>query len=411
MSLISFCTEVGAMIMLKLTITALFVVAVGTGPTSAMKTTAQRIARYNYPVETHKVQTSDGYILTVFRIPYSPKLKNQNKRKPVAFLNHGLLSSSDCWIPNGPDNALAFLLSDAGYDVWLGNNRGNTYSKKHVKISSLRPSFWDFTWNEIALLDLPAQIDYVLFHTNEQALHYVGHSQGTTIFFVLMSEMPKYNAKIKTAHMLAPVVYVEHMTSPFAKMMGPMLGQPSLLTEMMGNSEFMPSNKFMSMMGQQACKDTSSFQPMCGNVLFLMAGWNSQHLNNSLLSEVCETHPAGASTGQLLHYLQEYVSGMWRRYDYGKLKNNRKYSSWSPPKYNEKNVVAPVRLYYSDNDYFSSVVDVHKLMRLLPNLVESFHVPYPTFNHLDFLFGMEVKPLLYDRIIAAANRFERTGKQ
>ncbi|XP_055837572.1 lipase 3-like [Episyrphus balteatus] len=385
---------------------------IGTASASPLLTTAQRVAKYNYPVETHKVQTSDGYILTMFRIPYSPKLKNQNEHRPVVFLQHGLLSSSDCFILNGPNNALAYLLVDAGYDVWLGNNRGNMYSKKHAKISSLLPSFWDFTWNEIALMDLPAMIDYVLFHTNEKALHYVGHSQGTTIFFVLMSEMPEYNAKIKTSHMLAPVVYMNHMTSPMAKIMGPMLGWSSTLIKMMmGNTEFMPNKKLISMLGSQACKDSSILQSMCGNVLFLMAGWNSKHLNTTLLQGVVETHPAGSSTGQFIHYLQEYQSGKWRKYDYGKLMNFWKYSQWSPPNYNEKNIIAPVRLYYSDNDYFASVIDVQKLIRVLPNCVESFHVPYPKFNHLDFLWAMEVKPLLYDRILNVTNRFERTGKQ
>lgn len=39
---------------------------------------------------------------------------------------------------------LAFLLSDMGYDVWLGNFRGNMYCKKHVSMSKDNPKFWDF---------------------------------------------------------------------------------------------------------------------------------------------------------------------------------------------------------------------------------------------------------------------------
>lgn len=42
----------------------------------------------------------------------------------------------------------------------------------------------------------------------------VGHSQGSTAFFVMMSERPEYNAKIKMMHALAPVAYIDNAISP-----------------------------------------------------------------------------------------------------------------------------------------------------------------------------------------------------
>jgi len=37
-----------------------------------------------------------------------------------------------------------FILADAGYDVWLANARGNTYSRKHVAIDPSEPRFWEY---------------------------------------------------------------------------------------------------------------------------------------------------------------------------------------------------------------------------------------------------------------------------
>lgn len=215
----------------------------------------------------------------MFRIPYSPNLQNQGQPKKVAFLMHGLLSSSDCWILNGPFNSMAYILSNAGYDVWMGNARGNTYSRASVKYTPLLPPFWDFSWNEIAIYDMPAMFDYVRYTTGVDNFHYVGHSQGTTVYFVLMSTIPRYNDVIKTAHLLAPVGYMNHMRSPLALVAAPLLGNPNLLATLIGSNEFMPSTELFGLLGATACRDKSPVQDVCANILFLIAGWDSQHLN------------------------------------------------------------------------------------------------------------------------------------
>lgn len=115
-----------------------------------------------------------------------------------------------------------FQLFDLGYDVWMVNARGNDYSEGHLKYSRDTPGedrrkYWNFSWHEIGMRDLPASIDYILRHTNYPKLHYIGHSQGVTTFLVMASEKPEYNEKISLMVALAPPVYMGHNKNDIIK--------------------------------------------------------------------------------------------------------------------------------------------------------------------------------------------------
>ena len=57
-------------------------------------------------------------------------------------------------------------------------------------------------------------IDHVLNVTGQDSLQYVGFSMGTTGFMVMMNEKPEYAEKVKMAHLLAPVAYVQYLRTP-----------------------------------------------------------------------------------------------------------------------------------------------------------------------------------------------------
>lgn len=152
-----------------------------------------------YKGESHQVETEDGYILNVHRV--LPNKQSQHK-SPV-FLMHGLLAASADYVLTGRDLALAYYLSDAGYDVWMGNSRGNKHSTNHKKYSFDSKEYWAFSWHEIGFYDLPAMLDYTLNSTKSSKLFYVGHSQGTTSLLVLLSSRPEYNDKIIQGHLMA----------------------------------------------------------------------------------------------------------------------------------------------------------------------------------------------------------------
>jgi pimeloyl-ACP methyl ester carboxylesterase len=97
-------------------------------------------------------------------------------------MQHGILDSAYCWMMNYPDVTPAFVASRAGYDVWLGNSRGNTFSDKHISLDKNKneKKYWNFSWAEMGLYDLPAMFDKVTEVTGREKMAYIGHSQGTT---------------------------------------------------------------------------------------------------------------------------------------------------------------------------------------------------------------------------------------
>lgn len=63
----------------------------------------QMIRKAGFRAETHIVQTEDGYLLSLYRIP------GKNDSSPV-LLQHGLLTSSVDWIIPGSDKGLGTIL-------------------------------------------------------------------------------------------------------------------------------------------------------------------------------------------------------------------------------------------------------------------------------------------------------------
>lgn len=210
------------------------------------------------------------------RIPFG---KMNLISKKVIFIQHGILCSSADWIVSGPDKGLAYILADNGYDVWLGNARGNTHSKDHIVLKPNQQVFWNFSWHEIGTYDLPTMIDYVLITTGETALHYIGHSQGTTSFFVMLAMHPDYNKKIRSMHALAPVAFMPNVKNSFIKVIVPLTDQVQWALNLLGVHEFFPTNILLKQSSYILCRDRSMFQEICANVLFLIAGYDSKELN------------------------------------------------------------------------------------------------------------------------------------
>ena len=156
---------------------------------------AEIIRNRGDPLEVHHTVTQDGYILELHRIPFGRNgrlLNNSTVRSRPVFLQHGLMASNHVWLINPTNNSLgdmvfrylswtvittlfiaqlifflsikddgpyftfkfihfnfliyqAYILADAGYDVWMGNSRGNSNSRKHLSLDPQNEEYWDYS--------------------------------------------------------------------------------------------------------------------------------------------------------------------------------------------------------------------------------------------------------------------------
>ena len=112
--------------------------------------------------------TSDGYILPVWHL--SPKTPNGK----VVFLQHGLCDTAWTFFQSA-ENSIPFLLLKEGFDIWLGNVRGNLFtSHKTRNKNNLNGEFYDYSMDDFVQTDLPAMVNYIKSKTGGKKMSYIG---------------------------------------------------------------------------------------------------------------------------------------------------------------------------------------------------------------------------------------------
>ncbi|XP_075390032.1 gastric triacylglycerol lipase-like isoform X2 [Tenrec ecaudatus] len=324
--------------------------------------TSQMITYWGYPNEDYEVVTEDGYILEINRIP------------------HGRKNSEN---------------TDAGFDVWLGNSRGNTYARRNIYYSPDSVEFWAFSFDEMAKYDLPATIEFIVKKTGQESLHYVGHSQGTTIGFIAFSTNPKLAKRIKTFYALAPVATVKYTKSLLNKLS---LLPTFLFKIIFGNKIFYPHNFFDDFLATEVCS-RQTLNKVCSNALFIMCGFDSQNLNMSRLDVYLSHNPAGTSVQNVLHWSQAVRSGEFQAFDWGSpVQNKMHYNQPTPPFYDVTAMRVPIAVWSGGNDWLADPHDVDLLLPKLSNVIYSKKIaPY---NHLDFIWAMNAPQEIYNEIVS-----------
>ena len=283
--------------------------------------------------------------------------------------------------------------------LYLGNIRGNFYSRAHIHLKPSDAKFWEFSYDEHSLIDLPAMIDKVLNYTNQSQLKYIAHSQGTLMGFLGFSSNKELASKIKIFAAMAPVLYVNHIKG-LVRFVAEHYYDLELITKVFGVHEFLPNGKLTHDMAALFCEKADAV--ICEDVIFAICGPDRSGLNKSRLVVYVSHTPAGTSLQNMLHWGQAVLSDNVTRFDYGKKENLKKYNQTYPPSYDPFNVQVPIALYYGKNDWLVQPKDYERLTKL-PKVVKQKELN--TFEHLDFIWAVDAAKLVYSDIIELFEKY------
>ncbi|XP_044748641.1 lipase 3-like [Coccinella septempunctata] len=358
------------------------------------------IKKTGYPFQEFRVQTKDGYILGLFRIP------SVNGGKGPVFMLHGIQSTSAIFVSLGK-TSLAFLLADAGYDVWLGNYRGTEYSEGHVTYNVTDKKYWEYGADEIGLIDVPAMLSTIKYQTRRNDIIYVGHSLGTTAALMYASEYPE-DAKrtVKLFVFLSPAYKLNNILSPY-RILFPLL-KPFLRVTSSLNIVQLLSRGYSRRLTGSTCLASTTLMLLCLNAINLYLGPFTQIAPETL--PVYFNQLPGGTSLKTLTYVTEASTGKFKKYDYGRGRNMIKYGTTDPPEYNISRIPVPIVIYYARNDWATPKKDAINLYNTLPRRIRYglYEVPAENFNHFDFLFGRNVKELVYDHLLKLLGRVSQT---
>ncbi|OXU27167.1 hypothetical protein TSAR_005920 [Trichomalopsis sarcophagae] len=349
-----------------------------------------------YGVEEHFVETEDGYNLTLHRIIRNDKEPSESTGNGVVFIQHGLLLSSDAYVLQNRKKNLVYTLVENNYDVWLGNARGNSYSRSHSSYNTNESAFWDFSFHEIGVQDLRHSIDYVLKKTKSPYLNFIGYSIGATESYVLISKYPEFNQKIRLLISISPLLFWErpddddtqideiiekievgHLTNKllFVNLRDNFDGGDSDGTR---TGELYPLSSYMSYFAYNV-------RNRCGETLSTIFGDLHIKIDTATCSLLVRHMPAGTSTKNLIHLLQLIKSGRFQEYDDG----------LGSEEYDLSKITLPHAVFVGPDEKFLYKKDINELQNRFPSsVIYKFKYPSGSYmNDLDYPFSEASKPI------------------
>eukprot|EP01079_Euglenida_sp_SAG-EU17-18_P011180 gene11180-2027_t len=377
-----------------------------------------------YRVEHHQVTTLDaldpGLLWQAGHASRQSAFALRPARPPV-LLQHGLMQNSEgsafrllcplclfmsehvqlpldvVWVVGDSKNSLAFALFHAGFDVWLGNNRGNKYSTKHTSMAPDTDEFWNFSLDELARhvsstptqCDSPSMIKYIVDITGFPKISYVGFSQGTAQFFASLSCVPEIPGLVSAFVALSAAVSVRGLS-------------PSLLTSLIeANHDFL-----FFLFGRRAMLplalnyvdmlNPSRYRVLLDYSMKFLFGWTAKEISIPRRERVYRHLYSTCSVKAVVHWFQIMRTGRFQMYDDGPPSPHR-----VPPVYDvSANHGVPTAVFLGLKD---TVIDPKRLVQALPPMVQVHRLP--SYEHLDMIWADSAGDQVFPEVTAFLQQY------
>ncbi|KAI9355127.1 Alpha/Beta hydrolase protein, partial [Zopfochytrium polystomum] len=359
------------------------------------------VKSWGFRFEPHYNATQDGYILALHRI-VPPKQQQQQASglagadddgappppRPVVLLWHGFMMSSEVWVcvPDKTQN-LAYVLAAAGYDVWLGNTRGNKYSCKHKSLKSTQEAFWDFSLDHLALFDLKDSVEYILEVTGEKSLAYVGFSQGTMQGFSALSMSRSLNEKVHLFIALAPATKPQGIENKFIHAL--VNTSPEVIYLLFGRRTLLSSALFW-----QSILTPNTFATVIDLCTWGLFSWISDFIHHK--SVVYRHLYSYTSVKMVVHWFQIIQTGRFQMYDENPtvLPGQAATAGHVVPKFPTEKIETPIALFWGGRD---TLTDIHFILKNIPSPV--FCLKLDEYEHLSFLWGRGIDKVVIPGVL------------
>ena len=355
------------------------------------------ISKLNLDLEEVTIQTEDRYINTIWRLTS----KDPNKRNGRSvIMQHGLLDGGFTFLILAEDS-LPKKLCEEGYIVYLPYLRGTQFSRNHLDYdSSLNSYYWNFSFDQIAEYDIPANINYVKNRDGVDKVYYMGHSQGTLTFFLAYMNNPEFmENNIAKFIALGTVPNVNNAPHFLIKLV-----EKSKILDLIPVKNMLTFPKELGQILVPFC--TSKAKVLCHTILSL--SFSGTHETgrtdyDKLGKNIFLYEPGGTSIQNLKHWIQIYKAKRVQKYDYGSIIENMKhYGQINPPVYDLKQMRGysiPSIMTISDSDPFANHQDTLDFIDNIENKNIVNVMSLTNYNHIDYFWSESAAQEIFPKVI------------